>query len=83
MKNKICLKFGQKLYGAIFSSKISTRNLTHERIILAFINFKKKYAETTLLDDEKYISQEASYTPQQIFRRVEPPKTCVRETNFA
>ena len=43
----------------------------------------KHYAETTSLIDEKYISQEASYTAQQSSIRVKPPKTSIRETIFA
>ena len=34
----------------------------------------KNYAEATLLNDEKYISQEASYTAQQSSRKVKSPK---------
>ena len=48
-----------------------------------FFQLIKSYAKTTLLNDEKYISQEASYTPQQSFRRVVSPKTCMRENIFA
>ena len=41
-----------------------------------FFQLNKNYAETTLSIDEKYLSQEASYTPQQSSRGVESPKTC-------
>ena len=39
----------------------------------------RNYTETTLLIDEKYISQEPSYTAQQNSRRVKSPKICIRE----
>ena len=34
----------------------------------------QKYAETTLLINEEYISQEASCTAQKSYRRVKSPK---------
>ena len=40
----------------------------------SFFHLIKNYAETTLLIDEKYVSQEASYTTQQKSRRVKSPK---------
>ena len=43
----------------------------------------QNYAETTLLIDGEYISQEASYTAQQRSRRVKSPKACIRENIFA
>ena len=43
----------------------------------------KNNAETTLLIDEKCISQEVSYTAQQNSRKVKSPKTCIKETIFA
>ena len=39
-----------------------------------FFQLIKNYAETTLLIDEKIISQEASYAAQQSLRRVKSPK---------
>ena len=39
-----------------------------------FFQLIKNYAETTLLIDEKYISQEASYTAQQGSRRLQISK---------
>ena len=39
-----------------------------------FFQLIKNYAETTLLIDEKYISQEVSDTAQQSSRKVEAPK---------
>ena len=44
-----------------------------------FFQLIKNYAETTLLIDEKIISQEASYAVQQSLRRVKSPKTSIRE----
>ena len=44
-----------------------------------FFQLIKNYAETTLLIDEKIISQEASYAAQQSLRRVKSPKTSIRE----
>ena len=40
----------------------------------SFFHLIKNYAATTLLIDEKYVSQEASYTTQQKSRRVKSPK---------
>ena len=47
-----------------------------------FFQLIKSYAETTLLIDEKYISQVASYTAQQSLKRVKSPKTGMREKNY-
>ena len=47
------------------------------------LNLAENYAETTLLIDEKNISQEASYTTQQSSRKAESPKLCKREKIFA
>ena len=44
-----------------------------------FFQLIKNYAETTLLIDEKIISQEASHAVQQSLRRVKSPKTSIRE----
>ena len=46
-----------------------------------FFQLIKNYAETNLLIDEKYVSQEASYTAQQKSRRIKSPKiwlNCVK-----
>ena len=43
----------------------------------------KNYAETILLIDEENVPQEASYTAQQSFSRVESAKPCLRENIFA
>ena len=40
-----------------------------------FFQFIENYAETTLLIDEEYISQEGSYTSQQSSRRFNSLKT--------
>ena len=45
---------------------------------LAFFQLIKNYAETTLLIDEKIISQEASYAAQQSIR-VKSPETSIRK----
>ena len=42
----------------------------------------KNYAETILLIDEEYVSQEASYTSQQSSTRVRSTTTCIRENVF-
>ena len=47
-----------------------------------FFQLIKNYAETTLVIDEQYISQEASYTPQQRFRKVKSPKVWVNCLKF-
>ena len=44
-----------------------------------FFQLIKNYAETTMLIDEKILSQEASYAVQQSLRRVKYPKTSIRE----
>ena len=44
-----------------------------------FFQLIKNYAETTLLIDEKIISQGASYAVQQSIRMVKSPKTSIRE----
>ena len=44
---------------------------------LSFFPLIKNYAETTLLIDEKIISQEAFYAVQQSLRRVKSPKICI------
>ena len=43
----------------------------------------KKYDETTLLIDDEYKLQEASYTNQQSSTEVKSPKTCLNEGIFA
>ena len=48
-----------------------------------FFQLIKNYVETTLLIDEAYISQEASYRAQQSSRMVKSPKICIRENFFA
>ena len=40
----------------------------------SFFQLIRNYAKTTRLNDEKYISQEASYTAQQNSTRIESPK---------
>ena len=47
-----------------------------------FFQLIKNYAETTLLIDKKFSSQEASYAAQQSLIRVKPPKTSIREKTF-
>ena len=47
-----------------------------------FFQLIKNYAETTLLIDRKYISQEAFYTAQQNSIRIKSRKTCIREKIF-
>ena len=47
-----------------------------------FFQLIKNYAETTVLIDEKIISQEASYAAQQSLIRVKSPKTSIREKKF-
>ena len=47
-----------------------------------FFQLIKNYAETTLLIDEKIISQEGSYAAQQRLRRVKSPKTSIRAKVF-
>ena len=48
----------------------------------SFFQLIKNYAETTLLNDMKIISQEASYAAQQSLRRVKSPKTSIKEKIF-
>ena len=47
-----------------------------------FFQLIKNYAETTLLIDEKILSQEASYAAQQSLRKVKSSKTSKREKIF-
>ena len=49
---------------------------------VGFFQLIKNYAETTLLIDKKFISQEASYAAQQSLRRVKYPKNSIREKTF-
>ena len=44
-----------------------------------FFQLIKNYAETTMLIDEKIISQEASYAAEQSLRTVKSPKTSISE----
>ena len=48
----------------------------------SFFQLIKNYTETTMLIDEKIISQEASYIAQQSLRRVKYPKTSIGEKVF-
>ena len=48
----------------------------------SFFQLIKNYAETTLLNDKKSISQEASYAAQQCLRRVKSTKTSIEEKIF-
>ena len=59
-----------------FSSENLNKNYTPKMGHFGFFQLIKKYAETTLLIDEKIISQEAPYTVQQSLGRVKSPKTC-------
>ena len=43
-----------------------------------FFQLIKNYAETTLLIDAKFLSQEASDIAQQSLRRVKSPKVCAK-----
>ena len=47
-----------------------------------FFQLIKNYTETTLLIDEKMISQEASYIAQQSLRSVKSPKVCANGLKF-
>ena len=47
-----------------------------------FFQLIKNYAETTLLIDEKIISQEASHAAQQSLRRIKSLKTSINEKIF-
>ena len=47
-----------------------------------FFQLIKNYAETTLLNDKKIISQEASYAAQQSLKRVKSTKTSIEEKFF-
>ena len=47
-----------------------------------FFQLMKNYTETTLLIDEKIISQEACYIAQQSLRRVKSPKICANFLKF-
>ena len=40
-----------------------------------FFQLIKNYAESTLFIDEKYVSQEASYTAKQSSRKIKSPKS--------
>ena len=51
-----------------FFSEILNQIFTPKMGNFGFFQLIKSYAETTLLIDEKYISQEASYIPQQSSR---------------
>ena len=62
---------------------VFTQNFTTEVGHFGCFRLIKSYTETALLIDEKYISQEASYTAQQSSRRVKCPKTCIEENTFA
>ena len=47
-----------------------------------FFQLIKNYAETALLIDKKFISQEAFYTAQLSLRRVKSSKTRIKEKIF-
>ena len=66
-----------------FFSKILNQNFTSKLGHFDFFQLIKNYAETALLIDKEYVSQEASYTAQQCSTRVKSPKTCIRENNLA
>ena len=57
-----------------FSSKISTKIVPKKMGKFSLFQLIKNYAETTLLIDETYTSQKASYTDQQNSRTVKSPK---------
>ena len=65
-----------------FFSEILNKNFIPKMGHFGFFQLIKNYAETTLLIDQKVISQEASYASQQSVRRVKSPKTSIREKNF-
>ena len=67
----------------LFSSEILNHNFIPKLGHFGFFRLIKNYAETTLLIDEEYVSQEASYTAQQSSRRVNSPKIFIREHIFA
>ena len=58
------------------------KNLPQKMGHFGFFQLIKKYAETILLTDKKFISQEAPYAAQQSLRRIKSPKTSIREKNF-
>ena len=62
-----------------FFSETLNKNFTPKMGHFGFFQLIKNYTETTLLIDEKIISQEASYAAQQSLRRVKSPKTSIRE----
>ena len=71
------LKNSPELYGAIFSPEFSTKISPKKWEFFVFFQLTKNYAETILLIDEKYISQEVSYTVQKNSRKVDSPKISV------
>ena len=83
MKRTMLLRISPELISCIFFSKNLIQNFTPKTGHFCFFQLIKNYAEITLLNDDKYISQEASYTAILSSRRVKTPKTCIRENIFA
>ena len=65
-----------------FFLRNSQQKFTPKMGHFGFFQLIKNYAETTLLIDEKIISQEASYAAQQSIRRVKSPKICANCLKF-
>ena len=65
-----------------FFSKILNKKITPKVGHFGFFQLIKNYAETILLIDMKFISQETSYAAQQSLTRVKSPKTSINEKIF-
>ena len=76
------LRISPELTWCNFLSKILNQNFTPKMGNFGFFQLIKNYAETTLLINEKYISQEGSYTTQQSSRRVKSPKNLYKRKYF-
>ena len=72
------LTISSKLIWCNFFFEIISQNFTPKMGHFGFFQLIKNYTETTLLIDEKIISQEASYIAQQSLRRVKSPNTSIR-----
>ena len=72
------LRILSKLIWCYFFSEILNQNFTPKMGHFGFFQLIMNYTETTMLIDEKIISQEA----QQSLRRVKYPKTSIGEKVF-
>ena len=72
--SKLAQSFIRNNMALFFSPEFSTKKLPKKLGRYGFFQLIKKYAETSLLIDEKYISQEASYKGQPNSMSVKSPK---------